>query len=140
MLARDNPKTAAVIASELCAALYDLEIIKTGVEDEQSNATRFLLLSKTAFPGSGDKTSIVFAVPHQAGKLYDVLKLFAEAKINLTRIASIPRRSDPSNYNFFLDFEGTHENKKIADVLEQVQSLTIKMRNLGSYPVDTRTD
>ena len=134
MLARENPKAAAAIASALCAELYDLEIIKEGIEDGPSNSTRFLLLSKEPYAEKGDKTSVIFAVAHEAGRLYSVLKLFAEAEINLTRISSMPLRSDPSNYSFFLDFEGSQEDEKIAGVLEKMAAMTISLKNLGSYP------
>jgi len=137
MLARESPKASAAIASRLCAELYDLDIIKAGIEDGSSNSTRFLLLAREAHPGRGDKTSIIFAVPHEAGKLYDVLRLFAEADINLTRIASMPLRSDPGNYSFFLDFEGSQQDERIADVLGKMEKLAIGMKLLGSYPADT---
>ena len=134
MLARENPKAAAAIASALCGELYDLEIIKEGIEDGPSNSTRFLLLSKDACTGKRDKTSIIFAVAHEAGQLYGVLQLFAEANINLTRISSMPLRSDPTNYSFFLDFEGSEKDANVARVLERMRKMTISLKNLGSYP------
>ncbi len=137
MLARENPKAAAAIASALCAELYNLEIIKERIQDGPSNSTRFLLLSREPNLGKGDKTSLVFAVAHEAGQLYGVLRLFAEANINLTRIASMPRRSDPGNYSFFLDFEGSEQDEKVAAVLKKMQTLTISLKYLGSYPADT---
>ena len=139
MLARENPRAAAAIASALCAELYDLNIIKEGIEDGPSNSTRFLLLSKTPFAGSGDKTSVIFAVAHEAGDFYSVLKLFAESQINLTRISSMPLRSDPGNYSFFLDFEGSQEDAKVVDVLQKMEKMTISLKNLGSYPSGTAT-
>ncbi len=137
MLARENPKAAGAIASALCAELYDLEIIKARIEDGPSNTTRFLLLSREASENGGNKTSIIFATPHEAGKLYGVLRLFADAKINLTRIASMPLRSDPGNYSFFLDFEGSDKDEKVAEVLNKMEKFTISMKYLGSYPSDT---
>jgi prephenate dehydratase len=135
MLARENPKAAAAIASSLCAELYNLDIIKEGIEDGPSNSTRFLLLSREAYAGQGsNKTSIIFAVAHEAGQLYEVLKLFADAKINLTRISSMPLRSDPSNYSFFLDFEGSHQDAAVREVMEKVEKLSISLKNLGSHP------
>ena len=134
MLARENPKAAAAIASALCAELYDLEIIKEGIEDGPSNSTRFLLLARDAMAGKKEKTSIIFAVAHEAGQLFGVLQLFAEANINLTRISSMPLRSDPSNYSFFLDFEGSQEDAHVAQVLDRVHKMTISLKNLGSYP------
>ena len=136
MLARENPKAAAAIASSLCGELYDLEIIKEGIEDGPSNTTRFLLLSREPYDREGEKTSLIFAVAHEAGMLSKVLNLFAEADINLTRIASMPLRSDPSNYCFFLDFEGSDREQRIADVLKHMGELTISLKNLGSYPTD----
>ncbi len=139
MLARENPRAAAAIASALSAELYDLEIIKEKIEDGPSNSTRFLLLSREPYTDVGDKTSIIFATAHEAGRLYNVLRLFAEANINLTRIASMPLRTDPDNYSFFLDFEGSEKDKKVAAVLKQMADLTISIKYLGSYPADTTT-
>lgn len=136
MLARENPKAAAAIASSLCANLYDLEIIKEGIEDGPSNSTRFILLSRAAYSGRGDKTSTIFATRHEAGSLFRVLKCFADAGINLTRIASMPLRTEPGNYSFFLDFEGDEADETVAAVMEKMAHLTTSLKHLGSYPVD----
>jgi prephenate dehydratase/chorismate mutase len=140
MLARENPRAAAAIASALCAELYDLEIVRTGIEDGAANHTRFLLLSKKAFVGTGDKTSIIFATAHEAGQLFNVLRLFAEAEINLTRIASMPLRSDPGNYSFFLDFEGDIQAPHVAKVMQDLDKMAIPIKCLGSYPAYIRQD
>jgi len=135
MLARENPKAAAAIASSLSAELYNLNIIKEGVEDGPSNRTRFLLMSREGAAG-GNKTSVIFCTPHKAGSLYSVLRLFAENNINLTRIASMPLRSDPENYSFFLDFEGAAGDAPVDDVLQKMTALTISLKQLGTYPAD----
>ena len=80
MLARENPKAAAAIASSLCAELYDLEILKESIEDGPSNTTRFLLLAREAYDNGGDKTSIIFATRHEAGQLFAVLRLFCRSQ------------------------------------------------------------
>lgn len=134
MLARENPRASAAIASALCAELYDLEILSKGIEDGAANHTRFLLLSREAFTGHGGKTSIIFATAHEAGQLFRVLRLFAEAQINLTRIASMPLRSDPGNYSFFLDCEGDVKDEKLAGVMKRLKEMTIQIKFLGSYP------
>jgi prephenate dehydratase len=134
MLARENPRAAAAIASALCAELYDLEIVHTGIEDGAANHTRFLLLSKSAYNGRGDKTSIIFATAHEAGQLFNVLRLFADAGINLTRIASMPLRSDPGKYSFFLDFEGDIQAPPVDQVMRQLEKMAIPIKCLGSYP------
>jgi prephenate dehydratase len=65
-----------------------------------------------------------------------VLKLFADAGINLTRIASMPLRSDPDNYCFFLDFEGDENDAAVKPVLEEMENMTISLKRLGSYPAN----
>ena len=92
------------------------------------------MLSREPCEGRGDKTSIIFATPHEAGRLFSVLRLFAEAGINLTRIASMPLRSDPDNYCFFLDFEGAEGDEKVDAVLQAMADMTISFKRLGSYP------
>jgi len=139
MLAREHPRSAAAIASELCAELYDLEIIATGIADGVVNFTRFLLLSREPHSGRGDKTSIIFTTAHEAGQLFAVLKLFADEKINLTRIASIPVRDDPGNYSFFLDFEGAAEDPPIQRIFDEMARMAVKMKYLGAYPADKTT-
>ncbi len=136
MLARENPKAAAAIASSLSAELYNLEIVKEKIEDGPSNSTRFLLLSRTPHEDGGEKTSIIFVTPHKAGSLYGVLRLFADSNINLTRIASMPLRTEPSNYSFFLDFEGSEKDQAVSDVLSKMDKLTLSLKLLGSYPAD----
>ena len=127
--------TAAAIASPLCADIYGLEILKEHIEDDPSNQTRFLMLSKTPYRGDdGDKCSLVFATTHEAGKLFEVLKVFADARVNLTRIASMPHREDPGNYNFFLDFEGNEHDPKIREVIDAVRGHSKNLNFLGCYP------
>lgn len=136
MLARENPRAAAAIASSLCAELYDLDILEQGIEDGAANHTRFLLLSREPYSGRGEKTSLIFSTAHEAGQLYRVLKEFAESQINLTRIASMPIRSDPGNYNFFLDFEGDLRDDKVVAVMQALDKMGVNVKNLGSYPAD----
>ncbi|MCP4604675.1 MAG: prephenate dehydratase [Proteobacteria bacterium] len=137
MISREHPKAAAAIASSLSADLYELQTIKEGIEDNASNSTRFLLLSKEEYAETGNKCSIVFATTHEAGKLYEVLKLFAQSNINLTRIASMPTRTDPGNSTFFLDFEGSVGDEKVDEVLAKMTEGTNSLRFLGCYPKDT---
>ena len=92
MLAKEKPKMAGAIASRICAELYGLEIVKEHIEDCPANYTRFIVLSKKENQQGGDKCSIIFSTPHKAGALFETLRVFSEAKINLTRIESIPHQ------------------------------------------------
>jgi prephenate dehydratase/chorismate mutase len=133
MLGMERPKATAAIASELCAEIYGLEVIKENIEDHEENKTRFLVLSKHELDNPGTKCSIIFSAAHRAGALFAVLRIFAEAGINLTRIESMPNREDPGNYYFFLDFEGNVKDEKVKNALEAVIKNTIMYKFLGCY-------
>ncbi|MCJ7586902.1 MAG: bifunctional chorismate mutase/prephenate dehydratase [Candidatus Aminicenantes bacterium] len=133
MLIKDRPQAAAAIAGELCASLYHLEVIKAGIEDRDSNVTRFLIMGREPLREAGDKCSLVFWAAHEAGSLYRVLRIFADAGINLTRIESFPWAADPSRYAFFLDFQGSPDDPPVADALERFRTEARSMRLLGCY-------
>lgn len=133
MLAKEKPKMAAVIASKLCAELYNLEVMKENIEDHRFNFTRFLVLAKEEKKRPGNKYSIIFSTPHKAGTLFAVLKIFADARINLTRIESLPYRNDPGTYVLFLDFQNDGIHKNVENILSKVKQKTTMLKYLGCY-------
>lgn len=133
MLAQEQLKGAAVIASSICAELYNLEVMKENIEDHASNFTRFVVLAKEPLAKDGNKCSLIFSVRHKAGALFRVLKVFADANMNLTRIESRPKRDDPSNYAFLLDFQGSDKDKAVRDALEKIQEETTMFKFMGCY-------
>ena len=123
----------AGIGTELAAELYDLEIKARGIEDNTANYTRFYIISKKEnMPTDHDKTSMVFVTKHVPGALHEVIRIFAEASVNLLKIESRPRKKDLWEYIFIIEFEG-HKND-LQDVLEKIQEHTVFTKILGSYP------
>ncbi len=139
-LANERPRSVAAIASALAAEMYGLEIVKERIEDHPDNTTRFLVLSRTAGEGGGEKCSIVFSTPHRAGALLDVLRVFAEEKLNLTRIESRPVRSDPGAFAFLLDFVGAQDDEHVERALARLPHLTLNYKVLGFYKQAHRRD
>jgi prephenate dehydratase len=84
--------------------------------------------------GRTDKTSIIFALPHTPGSLYNALEVFARANINLTKIESRPTKQRPWEYYFFVDFEDNETNPTVAVVLDELSKKTVFLKILGSYP------
>ena len=125
----------AAIAGARAAEIYGMNILAREIEDNPNNFTRFFVLGKQdAAPTGNDKTSIVFAVKHRPGALYEFLRELADHRINLTKIESRPTRQKPWEYNFYLDFEGHHEDKVPKESLERLRDFAIFLKVLGSYP------
>lgn len=129
----------AAIGTEFSSKIYDLKIINSKIEDNPSNYTRFLIISKeeNKIKKGKIRTSIVYVTKHVPGALFHVLKLFADADINLLKIESRPRRKGRWEYIFLMDFEGDAKNDhKIQEVLEEMDQSVIWYKILGSYPTN----
>ncbi|MCX7857801.1 MAG: prephenate dehydratase [Deltaproteobacteria bacterium] len=135
MLSENRLKGVCVIASKLCASIYNLDIIKENVEDHPDNVTRFAVLSNSR-ANDGDKCSIIFGTKHEPGALFRVLKIFSEYGINLTKIESRPKRSDPGRYLFYTDFHGSEKEENVKKALEDVKKETDFFKFLGCYMSD----
>jgi prephenate dehydratase len=125
-------RTTAAIANERAASRYQLNIIERRIETHKKNFTRFLVLSRNGSAPDSNKASLCFEVRHEAGSLADVLMLFKDAGINLTKIQSIPILGKPSQYSIHVDVEWNQReqyNQAMQQVLRQVKNLNI----LGEY-------
>ncbi len=135
LLAESREKDAGVIASELAAQHYGLQILERGVEDWDSNFTRFFVIGRQEPPpAEKSKTSIVFATRHIPGALYACMGEFASRGINLTKLESRPDRKRPWHYVFYLDFDGHWQDTSCKDALANLLGMTSFLKVLGSYP------
>ncbi len=135
MIKEGGTTAGGAIASARAAEIYGMKVLAQGIEDNPNNFTRFFILSEHDSPPSGnDKTSIVFSVKHKPGALYESLKELANRNINLTKIESRPTRQKPWEYNFYLDFDGHREDKVSREALESLESSSLFVKVLGSYP------
>ena len=127
--------TAAAIASELAASMYDLKIVRERIEDQVNNFTRFLVIGKKlADASSADKTSLMFSVKDEVGILYRMLEPFAKRGINLSKIESRPLKKKAWVYIFFLDLVGHINDPVIAEAVRELSHCCQFVKVLGSYP------
>ena len=75
----------AAIASEECANLYGLQVMKDDIQNNQNNYTRFICIAKNMeiYAGSS-KISLMLSVAHHPGSLYRMLGKIAAKGINLS--------------------------------------------------------
>ncbi len=129
-----DPSVGA-IGSELAAELYGLLILRSRIEDNPFNSTRFLVLGRRPLPPSGkDKTSMLCSIKHEVGALAKFLEPFARHGLNLTKIESRPTKRRPWEYVFFVDFEGHQTNPPVQAALADVRERCLFLKILGSYP------
>ena len=134
-LSKNPDSSIAVIATELAAQLYQLDILAAQIEDEPFNYTRFLLMGHDdPQPSDYNKTSIVFATRDRPAALYECLGEFAKRNLNLTKLESRPRRNRPWEPIFYLDFEGHWQDEDCQEALTQLLQLGSFVKMLGSYP------
>ncbi len=127
---------AAAIGARRAAELYSAEVLAHGVQDSDTNETRFVVLAPEDGPPTGhDKTSIAFSVAEdRPGVLVAVLQEFAGEQINLTKIESRPSREQLGRYIFLVDCEGHRADPLLAAVLERVRARCNFFKVFGSYP------
>ncbi len=126
---------AGAIAGEAAAADYGLRVLAANIEDEPGNTTRFVVIGQQAVGATGrDKTSILFSTKDEPGALYQLLQLFKERDINMTRIESRPSRRGNWRYVFYVDLEGHVAEANVASALADLEKLAPFYKFLGSYP------
>lgn len=131
----------AAIGNERAAKNYALGVIDCDIQDCQDNQTRFVIISKEdGPPASQVKTSLIISITDRPGGLYQVLREFAVANINLTRIESRPAKTNLGDYLFFVDFLGAIKDPAVYKCLDAIQDIAASLRILGSYQVWSETD
>lgn len=124
----------AAIASADCADLYNLTVVTKDVQNNKNNYTRFICISKKCeiFDNS-DRISLMLALEHKAGALYEVIKQFAELQINLIKLESRPITNTDFEFMFYFDIQANIENKDVYDLLLKLKESTIQFAFLGNY-------
>jgi len=127
-------RDAAGIAAKRAASQYGGRVLLSGIEDDQRNYTRFLLITKSRKIGKGsNKSSIGFALKNTPGVLFKALSVFALRDISLSKIESRPMRGRPWEYVFFADIlRGDDEAARNA--LRHLGEIAEFVKVLGVYP------
>jgi prephenate dehydratase len=136
-ISEKKDKTDSAIASELAAKIYSLEILKSNVEDESGNVTRFFIMGKDSkHPEHKDEkyiTSCIFKLKSIPAALYKALGGFATNGVNLCKLESFSVKNTFDQVNFYIDIEGHIEDPSLQKALEELGFHTQKLDILGVY-------
>ncbi len=124
----------AAIANRLNADIYGLKVLDEGIQDNKTNATRFIIVTgRRIFTRGAKKISVSFEIPHESGSLYHMLSHFIYNGINMNHIESRPVAGKNWEYRFFVDFEGNLNDAAVQNALRGLSEESIRLKILGNY-------
>ena len=137
LVSNKNDKSDSAIASKLAAQIYNLEVLKSNIEDEPGNVTRFLIMGKEIdHPELKNEkyiTSCIFRIKSVPASLYKCLGGFATNGVNLTKLESFSVKNTFDQTNFYVDIDGHIENPSLQKAIEELGFHTEKLDILGVY-------
>jgi len=124
-----------VVAGAQAADAFGLQLLAPAIHDDPNNYTRFLVLERARESrpvARPDKASLYFYTSHAPGCLAQVLTLIAAHGLNLSKLQSCPRPSQPWHYGFHADVE-FDEIAQLDALLADLEAVTEELRVLGAY-------
>lgn len=134
--ANDDP-SAAAIAPPIAAELYGLVAINDAVQDDPSNMTRFVVLSRE--PADRNTltgtlmTTLIFEVKNIPAALYKAMGGFATNGVNMTKLESYQNGASFAATEFFADIEGAPGDPAVDRALDELRFHCNSVRLLGTY-------
>jgi prephenate dehydratase len=138
-LVEQNDRKGAAIASIAAARTYGAQILKTDIEDNPENYTRFFLVRpngqnrrETETDSAPNKISIAFSLENRPGSLVAALSALSLQGTNLTKIESRPVQGKPWEYIFYVDCQigGSEEGTRAVEALHAHCGM---VKELGRY-------
>ena len=134
--ANDDP-TAGAIAPPIAAEMYGLVAINDSVQDDASNTTRFVILSRDPADRSTMDgtlmTTFIFEVKNIPAALYKAMGGFATNGVNMTKLESYQNGASFAATEFFADIEGAPGDAAVDRALEELRFHCNSVRLLGTY-------
>jgi prephenate dehydratase len=138
-VAADGKTNQAAIASSLAAEIYGLKTLRENIQDDETNTTRFIILSKEESLPTREAvdaslvTSFVFDVRNIPAALYKALGGFATNGVNMTKLESYIG-SDFQAALFYAEIIGHPEDPLVKLAFEELNFFAKNVEMLGTYP------
>ncbi|MDO4383540.1 MAG: bifunctional chorismate mutase/prephenate dehydratase [Eubacteriales bacterium] len=133
-LAESGRKDAAALGGEINGEYYSLIPLERGVQDSDSNYTRFICITKPLeiYPGA-NKTSFMCVTDHTPGSLYKVMSAINACGINITKLESRPIPNSDFDFQFYFDFEESVYTEEFVRLMNHLEGVCKEFRYMGSY-------
>ena len=139
-LVQSGDRSSGVLASEIAAQIYGLDVLARDIEDHSHNTTRFLVMSPQSDLSRrgthGMMTSFVFRVRNIPAALYKAMGGFATNGVNMTKLESYMVGGHFTATQFYADIEGHPDDANVALALDELNYFTANVEILGVYPAD----
>ena len=134
--------SGAAIASKLSAEIYGLDVIKSDIQDEKENYTRFLVFQKDIAQPEFKKdkkyiTSFLFKLKNKPAALFQSLTGLSLRQVDMTKLQSFPEKGTFLSYYFFCEVQGHISEEKVAGALRDLEIHCAEFQLLGVFQQDT---
>lgn len=137
-VANSGTTEIGALASPLAAQTYGLNILANGIEDHDTNTTRFLVMSQEPeMARRGDThmiTSFIFRVRNIPAALYKAMGGFATNGVNMVKLESYMVDGGFMATQFYADITGHPDDPEVQRALEELRYFTSELTILGTYP------
>ena len=124
-----DPSCAAV-ASAGCAEVYSLEILASGIQENDLNVTRFYVLSVAA-PATAEADRLLFVASGNAQALPELMSGIDSMGITLVSIHDRPEKTGLGQYLYIIELSGC----SYKEYLSLADDAAFEFRYLGSFSV-----
>ncbi len=133
-LAVSCDKSKGVIASNLCAELYGLNVLDKAIQDAKNNYTRFVVVCKNIdYNANNNRISLVCSTAHKRNSLSELINLFTECDINMTKIESKNIANTDFEVNFYIDIEGGIYDVGVVKLFDLLSAKCRTFKVIGTY-------
>lgn len=134
-VASEGRTDIAAIGSEDAAKEYGLKVLKSHINDSNSNTTRFAVFSRTQKKPSIDDGHFImlFTVNNEAGALGKAISIIGDNGFNLKALKSRPTKELVWNYYFYAEGEGNINSEKGTKMLKELSEKCSGLKVLGSF-------
>ena len=135
--AKGDPEHAA-IASRLAADIYNLDILKSDIEDADHNTTRFVILAPEPITPDYDAgrptiMSFFFQVQSVPAALYKALGGFATNGVNMLKLESYVD-AEFNQAQFYAEILGHPSETSVKNAMDELRFFSHAVNELGTYP------